>query len=182
MKEYLAKLFEEASLKADYKKYKNIQFTVPQEISHGDYSTNIAMLLAKELRKKPREIASEIIEILDADSNVLSDVSIAGPGFINFTFNNDYVSQFVKSINDQGVNYGRSHDFEGKKANVEFVSANPTGPLTVGHGRNAVLGDTVARFLEAVGYNVDREYYFNNAGRQMRVLGDSVAARYSEIL
>lgn len=182
MKEYLIKLFEKASIKAEYLNGKHIQFTVPQEISHGDYSTNVAMLLAKELKKKPRDIASEIIENLEIDSKVISDVSIAGPGFINFTFHPNYVSQFVNSINIQGENYGISNDFEGKTANVEFVSANPTGPLTVGHGRNAVLGDTIAKFLEAVGYNVDREYYFNNAGRQMRVLGDSVAARYSELL
>ena len=114
--------------------------------------------------------------------NVIAKIEIAGPGFINFFFQAGFYCQIIKEIRNEDGNYGRSDDSKGKKANVEFVSANPTGPLTVGHGRNAVFGDTIANLLEWVGYEVDREYYFNNAGRQMRVLGDSVKYRYLELL
>lgn len=182
MKKYLVNIFEQASEQLEYLKELNIQFNVPQDVSHGDYSTNVAMLLTKSLKQNPREIAKSIIDNLQIDSSVIPKVEIAGPGFINFYFSPNYVNEFIKKINDKGENYGLSNKFKDKKANVEFVSANPTGPLTVGHGRNAVLGDTLANLLEAVGYNVEREYYFNNAGRQMRVLGDSVAARYLELL
>lgn len=160
----------------------NLQFSVPQESSHGDYSTNIAMMLAKVFKKNPKEIANDIISKFDIDNRVIEKIEIAGPGFINFYFTTEFVNKKVKTILDAGNKFGKSEKFFGKRANVEFVSANPTGPLTVGHGRNAVLGDTISNLLEAVGYNVDREYYFNNAGRQMRVLGNSVAARYSEII
>jgi len=182
LKKYLVNIFEQASEQLEYLKELNIQFNVPQDVSHGDYSTNVAMLLTKSLKQNPREIAKSIIDNLQIDSSVIPKVEIAGPGFINFYFSPNYVNEFIKKINDKGENYGLSNKFKDKKANVEFVSANPTGPLTVGHGRNAVLGDTLANLLEAVGYNVEREYYFNNAGRQMRVLGDSVAARYLELL
>ncbi len=106
---------------------------------------------------------------------------IAGPGFINFFFTPGFMADIIKNILKAGNDYGKSDKNSGKSTNVEFVSANPTGPLTVGHGRNAVVGDTVANLLEWIGYKVDREYYFNNAGRQMRVLGDSVRLRYLEL-
>ncbi len=182
MKEYLYNLFDQAKQKLDFLNDVSLQFNVPQETAHGDYSTNVAMMLTKILKKNPREIAADIISNLDIDSEIISKVEIAGPGFINFYFTPKFVNRIIKSINEQGNNFGKSEKFKGKKANVEFVSANPTGPLTVGHGRNAVLGDALSNLLETVGYKVDREYYFNNAGRQMRVLGNSVAARYLEIL
>ncbi len=181
MKKYLENLFKQACSELEYLNDLDIQFSVPQDYSHGDFSTNVAMLLTKKLKKNPREIAASIIEKLDINSNIISKVDIAGPGFINFYFAPDFVNEIIKTISKEDSNYGLSKEFEGKKAIVEFVSANPTGPLTVGHGRNAVLGDTLSRLLEAIGYNVDREYYFNNAGRQMRVLGESVAARYEEL-
>lgn len=180
MKEYLTNLFNETAQKLKYLKDIEIQFTTPSLEIHGDLSTNAAMLLTKTLKKNPREIASQIISALDYDSQIIRKIEIAGPGFINFFFQPKYIPSIVKKIISD-INYGRSNKFNGQRVIVEFVSANPTGPLTVGHGRNAVIGDTVANLLEWVGYNVDREYYFNNAGRQMRVLADSVKHRYLEL-
>ncbi len=182
MKKYLIDLFNEASPKLEYLKNLSIQLNVPQDSLHGDYSTNVAMLLTKQLRKNPKEITQEIINHLEVDNSIISKIEIAGPGFINFYFTPSYVNKLIAVINKESKKFGLSNEFSGKRANVEFVSANPTGPLTVGHGRNAVLGDTLAKLLESIGYSVDREYYFNNAGRQMRVLGKSVALRYLELL
>ncbi len=182
MKEYLLSLFKEASEKLEYLKDINLVFDVPKSEEHGDLSSNAAMMLTKKLRKNPKQIAEEIILNLKYDENIISKIEIAGPGFINFFFTPQYVTEIIKDILTSSDNYGRSEKNKGKKANVEFVSANPTGPLTVGHGRNAISGDTISNMLEWTGYEVDREYYFNNAGRQMRVLGDSVRLRYLELL
>ncbi|MCP5064570.1 MAG: arginine--tRNA ligase [Ignavibacteriae bacterium] len=182
MKTYLKEIFNSAENKLDYLQNIELQLSKPQDDTHGDYATNIAMTLTKKLKRNPREIAQEIIDSLEFDKLIISKVEIAGPGFVNFFFTPSFVNQIVDVINKKQNQFGLSKEFNGKRANVEFVSANPTGPLTVGHGRNAVIGDTVATLLETVGYNVDREYYFNNAGRQMRVLGHSVAARYLELL
>ena len=182
MKEYLYSAFKEAEKKIPELKEIQISFDVPKSIEHGDLSSNAAMLLTKILKKNPKAIAQEIIDSLHLDTSVISKTEIAGPGFINFFFAKDYIPKIIHEILDKKENFGRSDKYKGKRANVEFVSANPTGPLTVGHGRNAVVGDTVANLLEWIGYDVDREYYFNNAGRQMRVLGDSVKLRYLEIL
>ena len=182
MKEYLYSAFREAENKIPELKEISISFDVPKSIEHGDLSSNAAMLLTKRLKKNPKVIAQEIIDALELNKSVISKVEIAGPGFINFFFSKDYVTKIIKEILDKKDKFGKSDKFKGKRANVEFVSANPTGPLTVGHGRNAVVGDTVANLLEWIGYDVEREYYFNNAGRQMRVLGDSVKYRYLEIL
>lgn len=182
MKEYLQNLFNQLTLKIPELNEITLQFDIPKSEGHGDLSTNAAMLLSKKLKKNPREIARLIIDSLKIDSSVISKVEIAGPGFINFFFKPVFFSKIINEIVSENENFGRSDKFKGKKANVEFVSANPTGPLTVGHGRNAVVGDTIANLLEWIGYEVDREYYFNNAGRQMRVLGDSVRLRYLELL
>ncbi len=182
MKEYLQFVFTEAKNKIPELNEIPITFDVPKSLEHGDLSSNAAMLLTKVLKKNPRVIAQEIINALEVQDTIVEKIEIAGPGFINFFFTKDYVTKIVKEILAQKENFGRSNKYKGKRANVEFVSANPTGPLTVGHGRNAVVGDTVANLLEWIGYEVDREYYFNNAGRQMRVLGDSVKLRYLEIL
>lgn len=182
MKNYLTSLFAETAEKLPYLKEIQITFDRPKIETHGDVSSNAAMLLTKILKKNPREIASEIIAGLNIDSTKISKVEIAGPGFINFFFQPDFLAQKIKDILDEQDSFGKSKKNIGKRANVEFVSANPTGPLTVGHGRNAVCGDTLANLLEWTGYEVDREYYFNNAGRQMRVLGDSVRLRYLELL
>ena len=182
MKQYLKSLFEEASGRLEYLKELNIVFDVPKNETHGDLSSNAAMLLTKQLKKNPRLIAEEIIARLKIDDKIIYKTEIAGPGFINFFFTQTFVSEIIKEILASPNTFGKSDKHKGKKANVEFVSANPTGPLTVGHGRNAVTGDTISNMLEWIGYEVDREYYFNNAGRQMRVLGDSVRLRYFEIL
>lgn len=182
MREYLQSLFITASEKLPYLKDIPFIFEIPKQESHGDYSINAAMLLTKILKKNPKLIAQEIIDNLPLDVNVIYKAEIAGPGFINFFFTNKFIADIVKNILQEENTFGRSEKYKGKKANVEFVSANPTGPLTVGHGRNAVVGDTVANMLEWIGYDVDREYYFNNAGRQMRILGDSVRLRYLELL
>ena len=182
MKEYLKSLFQEASIKLEYLKGINLVFDVPKNENHGDLSSNAAMLLTKQLKKNPRQIAEEIIAGLRIDDKIISKTEIAGPGFINFFFTPSFISEVIKQILVSPDSFGKSNKYKGKKANVEFVSANPTGPLTVGHGRNAVCGDTIANMLEWNGYEVDREYYFNNAGRQMRVLGDSVRLRYLELL
>jgi arginyl-tRNA synthetase len=159
-----------------------IQIETPRDPSHGDSATNVAMALAKPLRNNPRKIAEELVKNLKTDPDKISSVEIAGPGFINFRYSDNYLYAELKQLLDMGNEFGKGSDNSGVKALVEFVSANPTGPLTVGHGRNAVLGDTVARLLEWTGAEVQREYYFNNAGRQMRVLGQSVQARYLQQL
>jgi arginyl-tRNA synthetase len=182
VEEYLLNLFEQLKEKLEYLSGAENKITIPKQNSHGDYSWNVAMILAKKLKKNPRELAQEIIDNIDVDNEVIQKVEIAGPGFINFFFNPDYVVNVIKNIIEQKEGFGKSDKNKGKRAVVEFVSANPTGPLTVGHGRNAVVGDTVANLLEWIGYDVDREYYFNNAGRQMRVLGDSVKKRYLQLL
>ena len=182
MKEYLYTAFKEAEKKIPELAEISISFDIPKSSEHGDLSSNAAMLLSKKFKKNPRVIAQEIIDALLLDNSVIEKTEIAGPGFINFFFTLQSTAEIVKDIIKQSDNYGKSDKYSGKKANVEFVSANPTGPLTVGHGRNAVIGDTVANLLEWIGYEVDREYYFNNAGRQMRVLGDSVRLRYLELI
>ncbi|MDR3611699.1 MAG: arginine--tRNA ligase [Ignavibacteriaceae bacterium] len=182
MKRYLHSLFDKASSRLDYLKDLTLHFEIPPNNDFGDLSCNAALLLSKKLKRNPRTLAAEILENLEIDKNIIYKTEIAGPGFINFFYTPAFVTGIIAEVLEKGDNYGRSNKFEGKRANVEFVSANPTGPLTVGHGRNAVCGDTVANLLEWVGYKVDREYYFNNAGRQMRVLGDSVRLRYLELL
>ncbi|HFB68224.1 MAG TPA: arginine--tRNA ligase, partial [Calditrichae bacterium] len=158
------------------------QFDQPRAEAHGDISVNVAMPLAKQVKKPPREIAAAIVERLDVDPQQIEKVEIAGPGFINFFLAPSLLQKAVPHILQEKDDYGRFPIGKGKKAQVEFVSANPTGPLTVGHGRQAVLGDTVANLLEWASYDVQREYYFNNAGRQMRILADSVRLRYLELL
>lgn len=160
----------------------NIQIETPRDPSHGDAATNVAMTLAKPLKNNPRKIAEELVQKLNPDPNKISAIEIAGPGFINFRYSDQYIYSELSQLLDAGENFGKGTDHQNIRALVEFVSANPTGPLTVGHGRNAVLGDTVARLLEWTGAEVQREYYFNNAGRQMRVLGQSVQARYLQEL
>ncbi len=182
MKNYLKNIFDNLKTKLDYLKNEQIDFSVPAQKSFGDLSTNIALKLGKKTHRSPREIAKEIIENLELEPAVIEKVEIAGPGFINFYFNSKFLVQIIKEILTKKENFGKLNIFKGKRALVEFVSANPTGPLTVGHGRNAVIGDTVANLLEWIGYDVIREYYFNDAGRQMKVLGDSLKLRYLQKL
>ncbi len=159
----------------------SIQNTVERtrDASHGDFASNIAMRLAKPTRRNPREIATSIVEAL-GDSPTVDKVEIAGPGFINFHLSPTAFHAELESILEQGEQYGRQAPKDGPKINLEFVSANPTGPLHVGHGRGASYGATVGNLLEAVGYPVHREYYVNDAGRQMDILGASVWLRWLE--
>src|SRR5699024_4251781 len=159
-----------------------IQIEKPNQPEHGDAATNIAMNLASMLKQNPRHIAEQIVEGSEYDPQKIDIISVAGPGFINFRYAKDYLFDELQAVLKYQDNFGQTKSLSGQKVLVEFVSANPTGPLTAGHGRNAVLGDTVARLLEWTGAEVDREYYFNNAGRQMRKLGQSVRARYLQEL
>ena len=154
----------------------------PRIPEHGDASTNVALIAAKRFNTAPRQLAESIVANLALDSTMIDNVSIAGPGFINFKFSNYWLVHQLKNVLNHLESYGRSDSNKAKRIQVEFVSANPTGPLTVGHGRNAVLGDTIARLLEWTGASVQREYYFNYAGRQMRVLGESVLVRYQQLI
>jgi arginyl-tRNA synthetase len=183
MKQYLsdqirAVLAQYEQIPADFE----VQFQPPAKPEFGDLATNVAMQLARHLGKAPRVIAQDLVQHLALDPDRIASVEIAGAGFINFRFSNRYLYNGLAHILAQGAQFGRGTHGNGKKAMVEFVSANPTGPLTVGHGRNAALGDTMANLLDWIGYDVTREYYFNDGGNQMRNLANSVRARYVERL
>jgi arginyl-tRNA synthetase len=148
--------------------------------SHGDFATNVAMQLAKGARRKPRELAQEIVSALGVDE-LVSRVEIAGPGFINFHLSPVAYQRELLRVLELGERYGRSTIGGGQRVQVEFVSANPTGPLHVGHGRHAAFGATLSNLLDAAGYAVEREYYINDAGRQMEILATSLWLRYLEL-
>jgi arginyl-tRNA synthetase len=155
---------------------------VPRHEGQGDFATNFAMVLAGMEKRNPREIAGQLVDLLNQDDTLLDKVEIAGPGFVNLFLKPAIWSSVLTPIAEQQEQFGLSTIGNNMKVMVEFVSANPTGPLSVGHGRNAILGDSIARLLIATGHDVTREYYFNDAGRQMRVLGGSLQARYLELL
>jgi arginyl-tRNA synthetase len=159
-----------------------ITLEAPRNPDHGDFACNAAMLLAKQLRQPPREIAERIVAELGVGSELIERAEVAGPGFVNIWLSGARWHELLPKVLAAGPRFGHCNVGAGLRVQVEFVSANPTGPLTLGHGRQGVLGDCIARLLEACGYQVTREYYFNNAGRQMRVLGESVRARYLEQL
>ena len=152
------------------------QIDRPRDPSHGDLSCNIAMVLAKHAGMAPRELATQLIAALP-DNNIVERCDIAGPGFINFFVNQSQQTDIVRTIIEAGDRYGRSETGAGQKVQVEFVSANPTGPLHVGHGRGAAIGDSLGRLLEATGWTVQREFYYNDAGQQINNLALSVQAR-----
>ncbi|MDD1612310.1 MAG: arginine--tRNA ligase, partial [Methylococcaceae bacterium] len=146
---------------------------------HGDFASNLALVLAKPAKANPRQLAEKIVTALPQDDSI-TKVEIAGPGFINFFIDPMGQYEIIRTIHDQGSDYGLSKIGAGKRVQVEFVSANPTGPLHVGHGRGAAYGSVVADLLEAVGFDVHREYYVNDAGRQMDILATSIWLRYLE--
>ena len=154
---------------------------LPKHEGMGDFSTNMALVLAGTEKKNPRELAKTIATRL-AEDTLIDRVDIAGPGFINISIKHDVWRGLIPTIIREGEAFGKSSVGQNRRVMVEFVSANPTGPLSIGHGRQAILGDSIARLLEATGHDVYREYYFNDAGRQMRVLGESTRARYLELL
>ncbi len=153
----------------------------PREAHHGDMATNAAMVLSKVAGMKPRDLAEKIAESL-RNVDGIKEVEIAGPGFINFRLTDDKWGGFIKEILLSGTKYGDSQFGENKKVNIEYVSANPTGPMTVGHTRGAVVGDILASLMKKAGFDVTREYYFNDAGTQIDVLGRTTHLRYREFL
>jgi arginyl-tRNA synthetase len=157
----------------------NIEVENTRDAQHGDFASNLAMRLAKTTRQNPRRLAEALVRLLPA-SPALAKVDIAGAGFINFFLSQDAYHGEIAAVLNQGRQYGRSTMGAGRSVQVEFVSANPTGPLHVGHGRHAAFGASVASLLEAVGYRVEREYYINDAGRQMEILAVSTWLRYLE--
>lgn len=160
----------------------DLVFEVPRQSDHGDAATVIAMSIGKQMKRNPRQVAEEIIANLSYDHALINSVTIAGPGFINVCFSQEYYRLLLLQMLSLGENIGKIDIGAGKSANVEFVSANPTGPLHPGHARNIMLGDAISNLLSATGYRVTREYYFNDAGNQMRNLALSVHARYRQLL
>ncbi|HLL99036.1 MAG TPA: arginine--tRNA ligase [Rubrobacteraceae bacterium] len=149
----------------------------PNDPSHGDFATNVALANARAFRRNPREVAENLVEALDAP--FVRKAEVAGPGFVNFWLSPEVLWREIGAVLREGGGYGREEP-SGDPMQLEFVSANPTGPMTVAHGRHAAYGDSLARILEAAGRVVSREYYFNDGGNQIRLLGESVAVRYAE--
>ena len=176
----LRTLGEEGLLPADAD-ISRISVEPPREAAHGDVTTNAAMVLARAAGRPPRQLAERIAALLEADADIES-IEIAGPGFINMRLAEGFWPRLLDAVLEQGEDYGRSALGRGEKVNVEYVSANPTGPLHVGHCRGAVFGDALAALLEATGHQVTREYYINDAGAQVEVLARSAFLRYREAL
>ena len=170
-----AGLAEEAQIPA-------VILETPKEKAHGDYSTNMAMQLTRVAKKAPRQIAEQLIENFDKSKASIEKIEIAGPGFINFYMENSYLTDLIPAILEAGDNYGESNVGNGQKIQVEFVSANPTGDLHLGHARGAAVGDSLCNVLAKAGYDVSREYYINDAGNQINKLALSVEARYFQAL
>lgn len=160
----------------------NIVLEKPKDKAHGDFATNIAMQLARIAKKAPRQIAEELIGQFDKQAASVEKVDIAGPGFINFFMKKDFLGEVIPAVLQAGEAYGHTNVGEGKKVQIEFVSVNPTGALHLGHARGAAFGDTLCNVLAAAGYEVDREYYINDAGNQIDNLALSIEARYLEAL
>ncbi len=159
-----------------------IVLSVPSQKEHGDYATPLALSLAKAEKRSPREVASTLAKILNRSlPPFIEKIVIAGPGYINFFLKKDYWYDTLLEVLKQGEEYGRSTSGAGKRILIEFVSANPTGPLHVAHGRAAALGDALTRLLRTVGYEVEQEFYINDVGNQMALLGQSTALRYREL-
>src|SRR5437879_1086290 len=187
MKEFIHSLLSEAFVKAKEggelktSDLPPLAIEVPKDPAHGDLSSNLALVLARSEGRPPRAIADTLIRHLPSSEDVAA-ATVAGPGFVNFKLAPKFWWKRLAEVRSQGERFGRPTVERRLKVQVEFVSANPTGPLTVGHGRNAVLGDSIARLYEAAGFKVNREYYFNDGGRQMRLLGESVRVRYLQEL
>lgn len=160
----------------------NIHLETPKDKTNGDYATNIAMQLTKLAKKPPRAIAEAIIENLDTTGTAIEKIDIAGPGFMNIVLRKDYLAEVITTVLAQGAEYGRSQAGANEKVQVEFVSANPTGDLHLGHARGASVGDSLCNVLDFAGYDVSREYYINDAGNQINNLAASLEARYKQAL
>ena len=158
----------------------NFIVEIPNNKTNGDYSTNVAMELTKKLHKNPKEIAELIVANIEKE-NIIERIDIAGPGFINFYLNKEYLLSKIEEVISLGDNYGKSTIGNNKKINIEYVSANPTGVLHVGTARGAAYGDALSRIMKFAGYNVTREYYVNDGGNQINNLGMSIRARYENM-
>jgi arginyl-tRNA synthetase len=174
------KAFEDGHLTSS--EFPGVEIEAPKIATHGDFSTNLAMIMAATQRMPPRKIARAIHDHLVDAEGLLDKTEIAGPGFINFFIKPAAWSPVLAQIHAAGAQFGACNLGRGQKIQVEFVSSNPTGPLHVGHGRGAAVGDSVARILGICGYDVQREYYINDSGRQINTLGRSVFLRYRQIL
>lgn len=161
--------------------FPKIEVEVPKIASQGDFASNLAMTMAREQKMAPRKIAETVLHHMKNPDGILAKTEIAGPGFINFFINPSAWLPFLCKVHDAGPSYGASRMGQGKKVQIEFVSANPTGPLHVGHGRGAAVGDAVASILAFSGFDVQKEYYINDSGRQIQTLGRSVFLRYREL-
>ncbi|MGG0655056.1 arginine--tRNA ligase [Rummeliibacillus pycnus] len=181
VKEALVAAIQKAELVEDTSTL-NIHLETPRNKENGDYATNVAMQLTKLAKKPPRAIAEAILESLDTEGTDIEKIEIAGPGFMNITLRKDYLAEVVTTVLEQGSEYGRTNAGKGEKVQVEFVSANPTGDLHLGHARGASVGDSLCNVLDFAGYNVSREYYINDAGNQITKLAKSLEARYREAL
>ncbi len=181
MKKDLVKIVEEALKTLGVGTMPAIEVEVPPQEAMGDLATPVAMSLSKVLKKQPRKIAEELVNSMKA-GNVFEKIDIAGPGFINFTFSRDYLYSEMKRLLEYQSSFLRQDIGKGKKVQIEFISANPTGPLHLGHGRGGATGEALANLLSAAGFKVDREYYVNDAGKQVKLLGLSVFARYQQLL
>jgi arginyl-tRNA synthetase len=180
--QFLVEIFQQSLEKIGVSEGYKLFFESPKNPENGDLATNVAMQLAKAMKQAPRQIAETIINNLEYDKSIVESIEIAGAGFINIKFaNNFFYNELVNSIKEN-EEFGKNKSGAGRKVNVEYVSANPTGLLHMGHGRNACIGDTVANMYEWNGWEVTREYYFNNAGNQMNNLGKSIFARYMNLL
>ncbi|MBS4200734.1 arginine--tRNA ligase [Bacillus sp. FJAT-49732] len=185
IQENLKKEIKAAVLKAELateEQLPEVILETPKDKAHGDYSTNMAMQLARIAKKAPRVIAEQIQANVDQTKASIEKIEIAGPGFINFYMDNSYLTDIIRTILEQGEEYGRSNAGKGEKVQIEFVSANPTGDLHLGHARGAAVGDSLCNILDKAGYDVSREYYINDAGNQIHNLALSVEARYFQAL
>ncbi len=188
MKQKIKNLILKAALNAYEKgdlpssKFPDVEVEAPKIEAHGDFSTNIAMVMASVQKMQPKRIAEVIIKNIDDPEGIIAKTEIAGPGFINFFINSVFWHPVLRMIHEEDGKYGASDIGRGRKTQVEFVSSNPTGPLHVGHGRGAAVGDAVANILLFCGYDVEKEYYINDSGRQINTLGRSVFLRYRQLL
>ena len=177
IKKSLAEIFEKSLKKMNINKnIDDIIIEIPKDKNNGDYSTNLALTLTKELHKSPMDISNSIIDNIE-DNDIIDTLSIAAPGFINITIKKEYLLNNITNILKEKRDYGKSTYGNNIKINLEYVSANPTGTLHIGHGRGATYGDNLSRILKKIGYDVTREYYINDAGNQMNNLGISIKER-----
>ncbi|MDD5747854.1 MAG: arginine--tRNA ligase [Actinomycetota bacterium] len=187
-REKLSKIVDEAINKAAQEgklppfKPPRISLERPKRKEHGDWATNIAIKLASQLKMNPHAVAEIIASFVDAPEDVLSSVEVAGQGFINFHLAPEFLREILFEIDERKEKFGSSGLGKGERVQIEFVSANPVGPLHIGHGRWAAFGDSLARVMEHAGYNVEREFYINDYGTQMRNFGESISARYLQLL